>query len=154
LRLSSLALLVELSLLAKAGAFNWTEEKHDRRTALWRAERAGQSGGPLFENIPDEYEIDAHSPLLSMTIDERMVADFFVTGFTIGPHPMAYHRAEMNDSGVVRAADLRTIPDGTQVRIAGAVIAWQRPGIASGFIFLSNEDETGISNCDHPPESV
>ena len=49
----------ELTLLAKAGRFNWTGEKHDRRTALWRAERAGQSVGPLFENIPDEFEIDA-----------------------------------------------------------------------------------------------
>ena len=137
---------VELAFLAKAGAFNWTGKKHDRRTALWRAERAGQSAGPLFENIPDEYEINDSSPLLSMTIDERLVADFFITGFTIGPHPMAYHRAQMNKSGVLSAADLRAIPDGTFVRVAGAVIARQRPGTASGFIFLSNEDETGISN--------
>ena len=47
------------------------------------------------------------SPLLSMTVDERLVADFFMTGFTIGPHPMAYHRAKMNESGVMRAADLK-----------------------------------------------
>jgi error-prone DNA polymerase len=33
----------ELTLLAKAGAFNWTGKKHDRRTALWRAERAGEA---------------------------------------------------------------------------------------------------------------
>ncbi len=46
----------ELGLLAKAGVFNWTGEKHDRRTALWRAERAGQDVGPLFANIPDEFE--------------------------------------------------------------------------------------------------
>ena len=136
----------ELALLAKAGAFNWTGKKHDRRTALWRAERAGQSAGTLFENIPDEYEINDSSPLLSMTIDERLVADFFITGFTVGLHPMAYHRTEMNESGVLSAADLRSIPDGTFVRVAGAVIARQRPGTASGFIFLSNEDETGISN--------
>jgi error-prone DNA polymerase len=136
----------ELTLLAKAGAFNWTGKKHDRRTALWRAERAGQSAGPLFENVPDQYEINDSSPLLSMTIDERLVADFFITGFTIGPHPMAYHRAQMNESGVLSADDLKAIPDGTFVRVAGAVIARQRPGTASGFIFLSNEDETGISN--------
>ncbi len=136
----------ELTLLAKAGAFNWTGEKHDRRTALWRAERAGQSAGPLFENIPDEFEIDASAPLLSMTIDERMVADFFITGFTIGSHPMAYHRAKMDATGVMRATDLKGVPDGTFVRIAGAVIARQRPGTASGFIFISDEDETGISN--------
>jgi error-prone DNA polymerase len=79
--------------------------------------------GPLFENIPDEYETDRSSSLLRMTIDERLVADFLVTGITIGPHPMAYRRAEMNNAGVIRAADLRRISDGTYVRIAGAVIA-------------------------------
>jgi error-prone DNA polymerase len=59
---------------------------------------------------------------------------------------MAVQRAELNRLGVMRAADLKAVPDGTFVRIAGAVIARQRPGTASGFIFLSNEDETGISN--------
>ena len=136
----------ELILLAEAGAFNWTGKKHDRRTALWRAERAGQSVGPLFQDIPDEFEIDASSPLLTMTVDERLVADFFTTGFTIGPHPMSYHRAKMDQAGVICAADLKNVPDGTFVRIAGAVIARQRPGTASGFIFISGEDETGISN--------
>ena len=136
----------ELTLLAKAGALNWTGESHDRRTALWRAERAGQSVGPLFEHIPDEFEFDSTSPLVSMTVDERMVADFFITGFTVGAHPMAHQRASLNHLGVVRAADLKEIPDGTFVRIAGAVIARQRPGTASGFIFISHEDETGISN--------
>lgn len=136
----------ELTQLAKAGAFNWTGEKHDRRTALWRAERAGQSVRPLLENIPDEFEIDPSSPLLSMTIDERLVADFFLTGFTIGPHPMQYHRASLNEAGVIRAIDLKDVPDGPFVRIAGAVIARQRPGTANGFIFISGEDETGISN--------
>jgi error-prone DNA polymerase len=52
----------------------------------------------------------------------------------------------MDQAGVIRAADLKDVPDGTFVRIAGAVIARQRPGTASGFIFISGEDETGISN--------
>ena len=136
----------ELALLAEAGACNWTGDKHDRRTALWRAERAGQNAGPLFENVPDTSEMGAASPLPSMTVEERLVADFALTGFTNGPHPMAYRRASMNDAGVLRAADLDEIADGTYVRIAGAVIARQRPGTASGFIFISLEDETGISN--------
>jgi error-prone DNA polymerase len=32
------------------------------------------------------------------------------------------------------------------VRVAGCVIARQRPGTAKGFVFLSLEDETGIAN--------
>jgi error-prone DNA polymerase len=136
----------ELTQLAKVGAFNWTGEKHHRRTALWRAERAGQSVGPLFENIPDEHEAETSTPLLPMTTEERLVSDFSGTGLTTGPHPMAYHRAEMNRSGVIRAADLETLPDGVNARIAGSVIARQRPGTAGGFTFLSLEDESGISN--------
>jgi error-prone DNA polymerase len=136
----------ELTLLAKAGAFNWTGVKHHRRTALWSAERAGQSVGPLFEDIPDEHELEISTPLLPMTTEERLVADFSGTGLTMGPHVMAYHRAEMNSAGVIPAANLRAMPDGIYTRIAGAVIARQRPGAAEGFIFLSLEDETGISN--------
>jgi error-prone DNA polymerase len=84
------------------GAFNWTGEKHHRRTALWRAERAAQSVGPLFADIPDEHELETSAPLLPMTTEERLVADFGGTGLTMGPHLMAYHRADMN------RADLRT----------------------------------------------
>ncbi len=93
----------ELTLLAKAGAFNWTGEKHHRRIALWNAERAGQYAGPLFENVPDEHELQANAPLRLMTTEERLVADFESTGVTLGPHPMAYHRTEMNAAGVLPA---------------------------------------------------
>ncbi len=136
----------ELVLLAKAGALNWTGEKHHRRTALWRAERAGQPVGPLFENVPDVHEADISAPLAAMSTEERLVADFQGTGLTVGPHPMSYHRADLNSMRIIRAADLHRMPDGIHARIAGCVIARQRPGTASGFVFLSLEDESGISN--------
>jgi error-prone DNA polymerase len=136
----------ELTLLAKAGAFNWTDEKHHRRTALWNAERAGQSAGPLFEHVRDEHELEVAAPLRLMTTEERLIADFDSTRVMLGPHPMAYHREEMNAAGVLPATSLRGMPDGSYARIAGAVIARRRPGTAEGFIFLSLEDETGISN--------
>jgi error-prone DNA polymerase len=136
----------ELILLAKAGALNWTGEKHHRRTALWRAERAGQAVGPLFENIPDAYEDDASAPLAAMSTEERLVADYKGTGLTVGPHPMSYHRTRLACMGITKAADLHTMQDGIYTRIAGCVIARQRPGTASGFVFLSLEDESGISN--------
>jgi len=135
----------ELIFLAEIGALNFlnSENRIHRRDALWQVERACRRTGPLLENIS---EPDRASPLEQMTAEERLVADFHGTGMTVGPHPMAYYRDEMNEMGVLRAADLATIPDGTYVRIAGAVIARQRPGTAKGFVFLSLEDETGISN--------
>jgi error-prone DNA polymerase len=86
------------------------------------------------------------SPLAPMTSEERLVADFRGTGMTVGLHPMAYHRQEMRRQGVKSATELRSMRDGANVRIAGAVIARQRPGTANGFVFLSLEDETGIAN--------
>ncbi len=81
-----------------------------------------------------------------MTPDERLVADFRVSGMTVGHHPMSYRRAEMKKIGVKTAMDLLSIPSGRFVRVAGCVIARQRPGTAKGFVFLSLEDETGIAN--------
>jgi error-prone DNA polymerase len=65
---------------------------------------------------------------------------------------MAYCRSVLNALGVLRAADLAAIRNGTHVRVAGAVIARQRPGTAKGFVFLSLEDETGISNAIITPD--
>lgn len=74
------------------------------------------------------------------------MADYRGTGLTVGPHPMAYRRAELHRLRILRAIELPNIPNGRHVRTAGCVIARQRPGTASGFVFLSLEDETGISN--------
>ena len=81
-----------------------------------------------------------------MTADERLVADYRGTGLTVGPHPMAYRRAQIKGRGIRAASELGGLRDGARVRIAGAVIARQRPGTAKGFVFLSLEDETGIAN--------
>ncbi|MGA8269560.1 MAG: hypothetical protein WB787_17505, partial [Candidatus Acidiferrales bacterium] len=72
--------------------------------------------------------------------------DFRGTGMTVGPHPMSYCRSAMTTLGVRRANELEHLPDGIRLRIAGAIIARQRPGTAKGFVFLSVEDETGIAN--------
>ena len=81
-----------------------------------------------------------------MTVPERLLADYAGTSLTIGPHPMSLRRPELALRGVLRAADLPQARDGRRVRVAGMVITRQRPGTAKGFVFLTLEDETGISN--------
>jgi error-prone DNA polymerase len=120
-----------------------------RRDALWQVERAVRFAGPLLDGIP---EIDVASPLAAMTPEERLVADFHGTGLTVGPHPMAYRRAELKRAHVLSAKDLAQVPNGRRVRTAGCVIARQRPGTAKGFVFLSLEDETGIGNAIITPD--
>ncbi|OLC21740.1 MAG: error-prone DNA polymerase, partial [Chloroflexi bacterium 13_1_40CM_55_7] len=120
-----------------------------RRDALWQVERAVRNAGPLLEEFP---EPDSKSPLRAMNHEERLVADFRGTGMTVGPHPMAYHRAKMQTMGVRTAIELSGIRNGQNVRIAGGVIARQRPGTAKGFVFLSLEDETGVANAIVTPD--
>ncbi len=158
----------ELVLLASIGALNSIGYKEEdlsatldlsrragkkqrlhRRDALWQVERAARFAGPLLESIP---ESDAASPLAPMTPEERLVADFHGTGLTVGPHPMAYRRADLKRDGVLSAQELTQLPHGRHVRTAGCVIARQRPGTAKGFVFLSLEDETGIGNAIITPD--
>src|SRR2546421_1409803 len=126
---------------------NWRHEtrnsKLHRRDALWQVERAVRYSGPLLEELP---EPDSKSPLERMNDEERLVADFRGTGLTVGPHPMAYHREQLQNAGVRRAIELKSVPNGRRTRIGGCVIARQRPGTAKGFVFLSLEDETGAAN--------
>jgi error-prone DNA polymerase len=132
----------ELNKLADVGALNSLEAAH-RRDALWQAGHAAQPAGPLLETLT---EPERASPLVPMTHEERLNSDFSGTGFTIGRHPMAYRREEMNALGVTPASLLPRMRNGSFVRVAGCVIVRQRPGTAKGFVFLSMEDETGVIN--------
>jgi error-prone DNA polymerase len=154
----------ELTTLADIGALNaFTSE---RRSALWQVERSVRPAGELFRDsglevrdsghenlehrtsesrIPDP-EFRLQSPLRAMDASERLQADYAGMSLTIGPHPMALRRSELALRGVLRAADLPRARDGRRVRVAGMVITRQRPGTAKGFVFLTLEDETGISN--------
>ena len=162
----------DLALLAKIGALNSLGEVAHRRDALWQVEYAGRPVGPLLDTFAEEAldestpEHDARpedvceksspqnatrrkktqSPLRQMTLEERLVADFAGTGVTVGRHPMAFHRERLRGMDIRTAAELATLRNRLMVRVAGAVIARQRPGTAKGFVFLSLEDETGIAN--------
>ncbi|HEY3037363.1 MAG TPA: error-prone DNA polymerase [Pyrinomonadaceae bacterium] len=115
----------------------------NRRDALWQVERVARPAGELYEEL---HEVDGNSPLPPMTRPERMDADFRGTGLTIGRHPVAYHRAELDKLGACRAIDMQQMRDGSMIRVAGWVIVRQRPGTAKGFVFLTLEDETGVAN--------
>jgi error-prone DNA polymerase len=132
----------EINRLAEIGALNSLDQLH-RRGALWQAQRAILPVGPLLESLEEK---GLSSPLAPMGTEERLWADYRGTGLTIGRHPMAHRRAEMDELGVTPALRLAQVPDGRLVRIAGAVIVRQRPGTAKGFVFLSMEDESGVMN--------
>ncbi len=80
---------------------------------------------------------------------EVAVADYASTGMTLGTHPVALLRDELD--GVVPNADLAVLPDRRSLEIAGVVVARQRPGTAKGIVFMLLEDETGVANVIVPP---
>jgi error-prone DNA polymerase len=160
----------DLRTLASIGALNsfgghrrdalWAVEKPHRREDLISERRIYPAERKTAEALPTEVGVpykgfgakglrttpaDAlSSPLTPMNPIERLAADFSGMELTTGPHPMALVRSQLPD--VWRAADLPKGRHGQMVRIAGNVICRQRPGTAKGFVFISLEDETGVSN--------
>ncbi len=144
----------ELVLLARIGALNSLGNVAHRRDALWQVEEAGRPVGPLLRNPHTAQKQEAAPmPLQQMTTDERLAADYDGTGLTTSPHPMAYQRTVLRARGVLAADELGKMQSNRFVRIAGCVIARQRPGTAKGFVFLSLEDETGIANIIITPDT-
>ena len=86
-------------------------------------------------------------PLLrSPTEAEDISGDYASMGLSLGRHPLALLRSELQRQGFVTAEDLRDMAGHDPVRIAGLVITRQRPGSAGGVIFVTLEDETGYVN--------
>jgi error-prone DNA polymerase len=134
----------ELALLANIGALNTLDGVEHRRDALWQVERAGKPEGPLLMQQSQWLsEETSESPLASMTPEERLIADYAVSSVTTGPHPMWFRRQELHRKGYLRAVDLASRPDGAWVKMAGLAFVKQRPGTASGVVFIGVADETG-----------
>ncbi|WP_031499539.1 DNA polymerase III subunit alpha [Bryobacter aggregatus] len=129
-----------LQTLASIGAINFGNH---RRAALWETALRERPGGKLLASLESE---SGECPLPRMTPLERFRSDFQGIGIGMGPHPLAYERERLKKRNVTPAADLSQCRENAPVRVAGCVIARQRPETAKGFAFLSLEDETGISN--------
>ena len=80
------------------------------------------------------------------TPGQGMVADYASLGFTLGPHPMALLRDRWPAPGFVTAQALGQYPEEQRTWVAGLVINRQRPGSASGVVFITLEDEHGHIN--------
>jgi error-prone DNA polymerase len=132
----------QLEAVATAGATASLDEG-DRRAALWAA-------GPLAGLDPGRLEgivVGARPPPLPpMDRVEETVADLWATGLSVDSSLTELVRGELDRLGVVTAAELRGVPDGTRVAVAGVVTHRQRPETARGITFVNLEDETGLVN--------
>ena len=132
----------DLALLSSAGALRSLTS--NRRQAHWDA-LAIEDYRPLLESTENQEPLTA---ILSTPSEvEELNADYSSTGVSLGRHPMAILREQSKTlQRCKRTIDLPTMGNRRFVRIAGLVTGRQRPGTASGVIFLTLEDETGNSN--------
>ncbi len=99
-----------------------------------------------LEVLP-EARIREAAPLLRTPGEgEDIVADYAKLGFTLGRHPLALLREHLHRRRCLTAADIASAEPGQRIRTAGLVISRQRPGTATGVVFVTLEDETGIIN--------
>jgi len=129
--------------LALVGAFDSFGEP--RRALLWRARDAHRTS-PSFVRRALSLPTTTAPALPRVGDQERTALDYRITGIPTGPQIMSFYRDDLARRGVLRACDLESRRHGSYVLIAGAVVVKQHPETAKGHVFLSLEDETGISN--------
>jgi error-prone DNA polymerase len=142
-----------LELLAWSGACEAIGGRDDlrRREDLWQVGVA-RGGRRLAAAIQLSLPLPIPAPPSLRELDswERLVADYGSVGIAIAEHPMALLRPSLKD-GVASSADLDGVPNGRSVKIAGMVVARQRPSTARGVVFMLLEDELGTINVVVPP---
>ncbi|QOZ67749.1 error-prone DNA polymerase [Bradyrhizobium arachidis] len=135
-----------LILLADADAFR--SLGLDRREALWQVRRLPDDVPlPLFEAATAREQPDEHAkPLPLMPRSEQVVADYQTIRLSLKGHPMEFLREMFSRERVVACKEISHENERRRVRCAGVVLVRQRPGSASGVVFMTLEDETGIAN--------
>ena len=142
-----------LELLAWSGACDSlaTVRGSARRNALWQLGVAtpgvGVAGGTQLA-LP--LDLPPPPSLRELSGWESMLADYGTTGLTTSAHPLALLRERL-PADALTSLDLETRRHGERVRVAGLVVARQRPGTANGIVFVLLEDEHGTINLIVPP---
>jgi error-prone DNA polymerase len=133
-----------------------------RRQALWEAKALGRVGDkeddlPLFRNntsnatethvaSTSSINEEPHVTLPLMGFGEEVVNDYRFLELSLRAHPASFLRRDLAPRGIICNEELRTRRSGELVTVSGLVTIRQRPGTASGVIFMTIEDETAIAN--------
>jgi error-prone DNA polymerase len=130
----------DMNALAAAGAL--ASIVGHRRQAVWTVTGV-EPRPPVLENASI---LDITPSLSPPSEGQDLVADYASLGLTLGRHPMALLRPRLDRLSMVTATQLKQLPHGKRTCAAGIVIGRQRPDTASGVIFVTLEDETGMIN--------
>ncbi|ODT80014.1 MAG: hypothetical protein ABS76_17640 [Pelagibacterium sp. SCN 64-44] len=142
--------IASLEKLARADAF--ASLGLNRRDALWAVKGlVGTHGAetlPLFAGagVPAGGPAEEPAELPLMQPGEEVIHDYASLSLSLKGHPVQFLRPMLQARGTTRAENLAAVASGLRIEVAGLVLVRQRPGTASGVIFATLEDETGIAN--------
>jgi error-prone DNA polymerase len=131
----------DLDLLAAADALK--SLAGHRRQAAWAASVAAPRQGDLFAGIA---AAETPAVLAAPSEGENLLADYQRLGHTLRRHPLMLLRERLAARRFLTAGELEQCGDRALVRVAGIVTGRQRPGTATGIVFVTLEDETGWTN--------
>lgn len=117
----------------------------DRRQALWEVTALQSAPEGMFIHHQEEPDSCA-AQLPQMSLSEHVFQDYAATSLSLKAHPVSFVREQLSQFSVTPSAQLNDLRDGMFVKVAGLVLVRQRPGTASGILFITLEDETGVAN--------
>lgn len=118
----------------------------DRRKALWEVAALTDHAIGLFHGQQQDTTAEKNITLPEMSVEQHVIEDYRTLALSLKAHPISFVRDQLAALNVISNASLMNCKDGTNVRVAGLVLIRQRPGTASGIVFVTIEDETGTSN--------
>ena len=135
-----------LELLAAADAFG--SMSLDRRAALWSTRgEARDHALPLFAAADEADQGEDEKVILpEIPASEHVVQDYQTLHLSLKDHPMSFLREHFQAMCALSTRQATETPNGRRVSVAGVVLVRQRPGSASGVVFMTIEDEQGVAN--------
>jgi DNA polymerase III alpha subunit len=133
----------QIEVLARADAFG--SLNLSRRDVLWAAKSLRDDRLPLLDGSA-AVDLEPKVALPTAAIGEQVVDDYVSLRMSLRKHPLALLRPRLDAGKVTLASQLATAPLDRTISVCGLVLVRQRPGTASGVIFATLEDESGIAN--------
>jgi DNA-directed DNA polymerase III PolC len=130
--------------LARADAF--ASLGFSRRDVLWAVRGFSDAQLPLLDGQPQARDLEPSVTLPALTLGEQVVDDYGSFSMSLRSHPLTLLRPALSRKGVSGTIMLKDSKNDDVFTLAGLVLVRQRPGTASGVVFVTLEDENGIAN--------
>ncbi|MCX7363049.1 MAG: hypothetical protein NTV97_14515, partial [Alphaproteobacteria bacterium] len=133
--------LTKRQILALARADAFASLGLSRRDVLWAVRAFSDAPLPLLDHQPRPRDLEPAVTLPSLTLGEQVVDDYATIAMSLRSHPLALLRPMLSERRVSRTDALLDSRNGDRFVLAGLVLVRQRPGTASGVVFVTIEDE-------------